>query len=442
MRRWSRILVLALLAPGADLRAASGDLMSTTSGSRLHAADSSGGIDLPAGRERRDLRVREDQTQIPSRIGRPADRALALRWGLGHWQPPRPSLAHPAAHPRGFLSHVFSPLLLPLRGGGGRSGSALVARHAAITAGGHGHVDEVRRSVGCGRTWAVIAQDGYDGALITHCLLRRCVPGYYFPHNVSGWVGGVWDGRPAPPCELCGATPMHRCLLFIKACSLSLPPSLPPSRLLSSRFAISLAHLSPRYTRTQTHTNTHTHHVSTCRCAVCGSSSALARHKFTKVSPTVISHSEYTRTLVFRNSSSGATTFLFTYQVSTGYPPLGHVSSIYSLPLVHSKICLGTDIREQNKQKSSGATTSDGHSTWLAFLCAECANCTRNAYETAQNLQIPQSLQAPGAHPQNSSKSEAEASSLPPVPVPGPPPPAPSATPAPLVPLKSGNVSR
>jgi hypothetical protein len=229
------------------------------------------------------LGVREDQTQIPSCIGSPADCALALRLGLGHRHPPRPSLAHPVAHPRGFLPHAFSPLLLPLRGGGGRSGCALVASHAAITAGGHGHVDEGWSSVGGGRTWAVIARDGDDAALITHCLLRRCVPGYYFPHNVSGWVGGVWDGRPAPSCELCGAIPMHRCVLLSRR---ALPPSIPPSRLLSSRFAISLAQLSPRYTRTQTHTTTHTHHVSTCRCAVCGSSSALTRHKFTKVSLT------------------------------------------------------------------------------------------------------------------------------------------------------------
>ena len=50
-------------------------------------------------------------------------------------------------------------------------------------------------------------------SVITQCLLRRCVPGYYYQHNVSGWGGGVWDGRPAAPCEVCGASPMHRCVV-------------------------------------------------------------------------------------------------------------------------------------------------------------------------------------------------------------------------------------
>ena len=258
MNRWSRILVLALLALGAGL---DWELMATTttSGICLDTADSSGGIDWPAGHGRRELRDREDQTQIKSRDGRPADRALYLRWGL-HFS--RPWLAHPVAHPRA-LPHALSPMPLPLRGGGGRGGCSLVASHAAITAG--EHVDEYQSSVGGGRAWAVIARDGEDGALITHCLLRRCVPGYYFPHNVSGWVGGVWDGRPAPPCELCGATPMHRCVLLSTR---ALPLSLLPSRLLSFHFAISLAHLSPPLTslpaththkHTHTHTNAHTH---------------------------------------------------------------------------------------------------------------------------------------------------------------------------------------
>ena len=57
----------------------------------------------------------------------------------------------------------------------------------------------------------MVPRRGDAGLVMTHCLTRRCVPGYYFPHNSSTWAGGVWDGRAASPCEMCGAVPMRRC---------------------------------------------------------------------------------------------------------------------------------------------------------------------------------------------------------------------------------------
>jgi hypothetical protein len=58
---------------------------------------------------------------------------------------------------------------------------------------------------------AMVRSDDDMGGPMTHCLLRRCVPNYYYPHNASIWEGDVWDGHAAPPCSLCGASPMHRC---------------------------------------------------------------------------------------------------------------------------------------------------------------------------------------------------------------------------------------
>ena len=135
--------------------------------------------------------------------------------------------AHSGRGARGSLGGAR--MFAPLRGGDGASGRALVPCNAAL---------------GDERVGTVIARNVDDGAILTQCLLRRCVPGYYSPHNVSGWEGGVWDGHPAPPCELCGALPMHRCAgydadvlrVWQPPCSFTPPFTTPRGRVLPSSY--------------------------------------------------------------------------------------------------------------------------------------------------------------------------------------------------------------
>ena len=56
---------------------------------------------------------------------------------------------------------------------------------------------------------------------VTTCLLRRCVPDYDSWRNMSEVAGGVWDGRPAAACKLCGVKPMHRCAVCGSSAALS-----------------------------------------------------------------------------------------------------------------------------------------------------------------------------------------------------------------------------